>query len=75
MKSTDTSERELENLIVWHLTANGYGLGAPADYQAGVALDTVQSTFCWKLRSSKACNYFIFKEKPGQARLIKYLAY
>jgi len=42
MKPTDTSEQGLEALIVQHLCAHGYILGNPKDYQADVALDTVQ---------------------------------
>jgi len=42
MNPTDTSERGLESLIVQHLTAHGYVSGNPKDYQADVALDTVQ---------------------------------
>jgi len=42
MKPADTSEKGLESLIVRHLTAHGYVQGNPKDYQADVALDTVQ---------------------------------
>jgi len=42
MTPTDTSERGLETLIVQHLCAHGYIQGNPKDYQADVALDTVQ---------------------------------
>jgi len=42
MKPTDTSEKGLESLIVRHLTAHAYVLGAAKDYRADVALDTVQ---------------------------------
>jgi len=42
MPPTDTSERELENLIVRHLSTHGYVLGANPDYQADVALDVGQ---------------------------------
>jgi len=41
-KPTDTSEKGLENLIVRHLTENGYSLGKSADYIKELALDTVQ---------------------------------
>jgi len=42
MTPTDTSERELETLIVRHLTTHGYALGTNQDYQTDVALDVGQ---------------------------------
>jgi len=42
MKPADTSEKGLESLIVRHLTTHGYVPGQTKDYQADVALDTLQ---------------------------------
>ena len=42
MKSSDTSEKGLESLIVAHMTSSGWIAGKPGDYDRAYAVDLVQ---------------------------------